>query len=217
MTDNEKSNPPKRTFPIWSTLVVLSFVGLGLGYSLSSPGAAIEAEKAASADVHVSIGELYYVFVETAEFAPLSVEGEAWDLDDSAPDMAYTLSWKGQRVFESSEVQDSLIGRWSGMTIGVNQALSLVNAGKADPAQIIDAALVRAETGRAIDITFKDEDLSGHDSAGEFHIPFETLKVGETILKDAHPERGVVQATLRVVPSNSDLFKVIRGLTGKVP
>ena len=105
----------------------------------------LEAEQARrdAAPKRVTMGALYYVFAQTIEMAPLGLEGETWDMDDSAPDVTYQLAWQGQTVFESAERTDALIARWSGMKLGLEDAFALLKEGKADPGQIIDAALMR--------------------------------------------------------------------------
>lgn len=205
----------ERTFPLVTAIVALALGALAIG-SAWIPGRSSEAEAPPQAEV-VQSGALYYVFVETAEFAPMNPKGEAWDLDDSAPDIGYRLVWKGQSVFESSEVGDALIGRWSGMKIGLNEALSLLKQGKADPGQIVDAGLLRAELGGRFVISLYDSDLTGDEAAGEFTVPFDGLAIGTTTLVGPSADSGVLTLTLRVIPSQGDLFKTLRLLSSDTP
>ena len=207
----------KRRFPLVTALVVLAFVGLGIGYVTLNKDTVDPAEVEVTAPEKVTVGDLYYVFVETVEFAPKQADNEAWDLDESAPDITYQIVWKEQTIFESTELSDTLIGRWSGMKLGLDQALSLLKNGKADPAQIIDAALMRAERGGGFSLTFEDNDLTGADTAGAFTIPWEEVSVGTHVLTGPMPGQGVITATLRVAPNSSDLFKVVRALAQETP
>jgi hypothetical protein len=207
----------KRRFPLVTAIVVVAFVGLGIGYVTLNKDAVQSTDVEISAPEKVIVGDLYYVFVETVEYAPKQADNESWDLDESAPDVAYQITWKGQTIFESTELSDTLIGRWSGMKLGLDQALSLLKNGKTDPAQIIDAALMRAERDGSFSLTFEDSDLAGADTAGEFTIRWEDVNVGTHVLTGPLPGQGVITATLRVAPNSSDLFKVVRALSQETP
>jgi hypothetical protein len=202
-----------RGFPVVTVIVALAFVGVGIGYVSMGERPEQGAEVHQEVPARVTFGDLYYVFVETVEFAPKGLDGDPWDLDDSAPDIAYQIAWKGQTVFESTEIDDALVGRWSGMKLGLDQALSLLKRGKADPAQIIDAALMRAESDGRFMLSFEDADLTGADAAGEFTVPWQEVHVGANVLRGPQPGQGVITTTLRVVPSSGDLFKVVRSLS----
>ena len=216
MPHDDPETGPSAPFPFVSVVVVLTFLGLGVGYALWPEPKGAREERSEGAQIEmVSEDALYYVFVEMVEFSPTRGDGEGWDIDDSAPDLAYTLNWKGQQVFQSTEVSESLIARWSGLKIGVSEAMNLLQSGKADPGQIIDAALVRAQPGGSITITFVDGDLSGEDRAGVFTLPFATLKVGRTLLRGRDENSAVERASLRVVPGDRDLFQTLKALSSE--
>jgi len=190
-----------------------AFGGGGLVYTLMSAAPEVAPVQAAT----LTPGGLYHVFVETLEMAPRGPDGEAWDVDDSAPDPGYEISWKDQRVFESGEVTDSLIARWSGMKIGFEAAAALITEGKADPAQVIDAALMRAEQGQGFVLRFHDRDVTTDEPAGEVKVAWSDLKPGRNTLTNPAPGQGWSRASLRVVESSSDLFKVLEALRSEGP
>ena len=207
---------PRKPLPIAAMIVAgLAAFGGGAGvvYMLMS-GAP---EPAAIPEPKLAVGELYHVFVESLEMAPRGPEGEPWDVDDSAPDPGYEIHWKGQRVFESTEVTDSLIARWSGMKIGFETAAALITQGKADPAQVVDAALMRVEEGAGFVLHFSDRDVTTDEAAGQVEVAWSDLVPGPNVLKSATPDRGWSRASLRVVQSSSDLFKVLESLRSERP
>ncbi|MGB0590219.1 MAG: hypothetical protein ACPGU1_11110 [Myxococcota bacterium] len=217
MSAPQPTSSSERRVPVVTMIVVLALIGLGIGYALFGAPSDVTSNAPREALTRVVPGELYYVFVETVEFTPRGEEDNAWDLDESAPDIAYEIQWKGQTVFESTELSDALIGRWSGMKLGIDQALSLLKRGKTDPAQIIDAALMRAESGGRFTLLFEDSDLTGSDPAGEIAVAWDDLTVGSHVLKRSKAGHGVITATIRTVPSSGDLFKVVRSLSRETP
>mgnify|MGYP001033228448 CR=1 FL=1 len=217
MSEDENPNIPSSSLPWFSTLIVLTFIGLVLGYVVLNDSGSAQEIRVEEGDKALIPGELYYVFVESAEFAAQRPDGESWDLDDSAPDLAYSLSWKGKEIFQSSEVSDALIARWSGMKIGIEQALSLVKEGKTDPSQVINAALVRADEGGHLTLSFFDRDLAEDDKAADFRLDFERLKVGSNTLDTDSQKASVLHASLRVIKSQADLFKVLGELSRGSP
>ncbi len=207
----------ERPFPIVTTLVGVVLVSVGLAYAFMTNEPADWTKTAEVQPEQIQTGSVYYVFVDTVEVAPVGLDGEAWDLDDSAPDVGYEIAWQGQTVFESSEVNNALIARWSGMKLGMDEALSLLKKGKADPGQIVDAALMRAQVDGRFVISFHDADLTGNDPCGELMLPWEELKIGSNTIQGPVPGRGLVSATLRVVPGSGDLFSVLKSLSADQP
>lgn len=207
----------KRPFPIVTTVVGVALVSLGLAYAFTAYEPADWAATDAAEPERIQTGSVYYVFVDTVELAPVGLDGEAWDIDDSAPDVGYQIAWQGQTVFESSEVNDTLIARWSGLKIGMDEAMSLLKKGKADPGQIVDAALMRAQMDGRFVISFHDSDLTGDDPCGELMLPWEELRIGANTVSGAVPGRGLVSATIRIIPGSGDLFSVLKSLSSKTP
>ena len=201
-------------------VVTAGVVGGGFWYiEHAEEQARLDAEQARrdAEPKRVTMGALYYVFAQTIEMAPLGLEGEGWDIDDSAPDVNYQLAWQGQTVFQSTEKTDTLIARWSGMQIGLEDAFALLKQGKADPGEIIDAALMRAKQGESFDLKVFDDDLTGDEDAGTLTIQWRDLAPGLNRLTGPVPGRGVLTVDLRVITDTGDLFKVIDALSGDAP
>ena len=72
---------------------------------------------------------------------------------------------------------------------------------------------MRAEPGGRFVISFHDGDLTGNDAAGNFTVPWEGLLVGSHVLEGPTQGRGFIRATLRIIPSSGDLFKVLKSLS----
>ena len=217
MPEDKSQDASRAQVPWLSLIVALTFIGLVIAYLAFAPGTEDAAPLISPETKNLVDGELYYLFVESVEFEAEQAEGESWDLDNSAPDMAYAVSWRGKTIFESSTVSDALIGRWSGIKIGLDQAISLVQQGKSDPSQIIDAALVRAEPKGSIIIRFYDSDVAEDDIAATFVIALEQLHLGANSLKSSSQGQGIRHASLRVVKSEADLFQVLRALSERGP
>ncbi len=157
-------------------------------------------------------GQTYYLFTSEIELYPTKPEGDDWDVDESGPDIKYSMLWQGNAVFKSDIVENSLIAHWSGLAVKLKWSDLL---GKTiSPEKSIRAALVSAEKGGSVVIEAEDDDVADDDPAGRLTISFDDLKVGKkefSFSKSAdNAVRRIVMRALPVNSSTRDLVNLMK-------
>lgn len=139
----------------------------------------------------------YYVFVSLVELTEQNGAGEAWDLyNDSAPDIFVEMFWRGQRVFQSTTKEDTLIAKFSNTEVDLlNLALK---GGRASLDETVHAARITVAEGETLEIRVYDSDLLGRaEPAGVRSFQTVDLLVGDTTY--VFDEPGVRRIILRVL------------------
>ena len=215
--------------PLLIVLVVGLLFVLGRGMAAKSNG---EKEAADSSPAKVVAGGDYYVLVTVMEFHPRQPDGDDWDPNDSAPDIFYSLSWRGQKIFdtENDVAENALIARW----FGLGADLELTDVGKIllpsgkriSPRNAIKAGLISAAPGDALVIRAYDYDpTSPDDDAGRCVIAVMRLQLGDNVffidangratrdVKERGRNRGgLARLVLRVVDSSLPVEQLVKAL-----
>jgi len=153
----------------------------------------------------------YHVFPNLIELGAKNPEGKEWDIDNSGPDITYTIHLDDREIFKApSKGKDNTVNEWG----GVSQDLSLFNT-SVSVEGIIKAALISINPGDTLKIKIWDNDIASNDEAGEFTIKTTELKTGQTEwwrygdtwIEDRDPSRpdasrGLKRLRLRVIDSD---------------
>ncbi len=83
----------------------------------------------------------YYVLLDLVE-----VEPGDWDTNGSPPDLFYRIRWQGHEVFESAAKDDTLVAKWSNVSLAIGDVVRSVSIDDS-----IKAARITARKGDAID------------------------------------------------------------------
>jgi len=181
-----------------TSLVVLA--GISVPFLWNRGASSGETPTAVPETTVVDAGEMYYVMLSAIEVAPQKDDdGAKWDIDGSPPDLYFEIHWQGHKVFSSSTKKDTLVARWTNITLGVGDVLS--SGVSLDDS--IKAARITARKGDEIEFRVYDDDLAGDDLVGRFKVPAERLRVGDQEWTD--PAGRIVSAHGRVLRSGGDV------------
>ncbi len=209
------NEPPAATSLGWVyPLLIVVIVGLVFWITpQKKPGTKLlnnGEENSTQANPTVKPQHTYLVFPDLIELAATNPEGKEWDIDDSGPDITYSIYLNDREIFTApSKGKDNTINEWG----GVSQDLSLFNTSVSIEG-IIKAALISINAGDTLKIKVWDNDLAANDDAGEFTLKTTELKIGQTEWwrygdtwnegRDAKPSdasRGLKRLRLRVIDS----------------
>ena len=143
----------------------------------------------------VAAEQQYYVMLASLEVSPKDADGDAWDGDGSGPDLYYEVFWQGQKVFESSTKDDTLVAKWSSSAIRIGDLFEAVSVDDS-----IKAARVSARAGQPLEIAVFDKDLGSDDEVARWSVDPLTLSVTDQRVKKPCP--GIVSAVVRVLALN---------------
>jgi len=155
---------------------------------------------AGAAPPRLAPGHDYYFHVKLIELAEKAPGGKAWDsVGDSGPDICFSLTWRNNVVWNSSEKPNTLIGNWDLLKVDVRQIIT--SSGQTDLNDLVNAPLIYYVPGEAVELKVWDEDTVGSDEAGKISFKLEDLRPGENIL---NPSGERAKAIRRVVLSLID-------------
>ena len=140
----------------------------------------------------VAAEQQYYLMLASLEVSPKDSDGDKWDSDGSGPDLYYEVFWQGQKVFESSTKDDTLVAKWSSSAIRIGDLFEAVSVDDS-----IKAARMTARAGQPLEIAVFDKDLGSDDEVARWSVDPLTLAV--TDQRIAKPCPGIVSAVLRVL------------------
>jgi hypothetical protein len=197
----EPAAPTRSRAPRWlwgvGTILLVAASGLAtwrFGLLPTSPPTGAASQPAETMPRLVS-GHDYYLHVKLIELAERRPDGKAWDsVDGSGPDIKFSLKWRHNVIWKSSEKSDTLIGSWDLMKVDVRQMLT--SGGSTDLDQLVNAPLVHFEPGGDVEMKAWDEDTVGSDDAGTVHVKLDELRPGENTLL---PKQDKTCAIKRVV------------------
>ena len=154
-------------------------------------------------------GKNYYLYLSEIELFPTNEDSKNWDSGDGGPDIAYSIKWQGNEVFESTTKDDTLLANWSGLQIDLKWSDLL---GKTiSPNEAIQAARVRYQKDGSVTVIVLDNDLAKDDSAGKITIALSTLRMGKN--KRDFKKEGkncVRRLVLTVLPIDSTIEDLAR-------
>lgn len=134
----------------------------------------------------------YYVLLAMIEVEPKDADDDAWDATGSGPDLYYEVHWQGQRIFESTTKEDTLVAKWSNSAIRVGDLFEAVSIDDS-----IKAARITVRANAPIEIVVYDKDVASDDEIGRWSVDPSTLRVtDQRVLK---PAPGIVSAVIRVL------------------
>lgn len=139
-------------------------------------------------------GEHYYVLLSVIEVTARDADGDTWDkMGGEAPDLFYEIRWQGQRVFEASVKDDTLVAKWSNVAVDLGDVVQAVSLDDS-----IKAARITARAGEALEFIVYDHDVTKDDRIARWSVPVTDLRVGDQ--KWAEPAGQLVSVTCRVIP-----------------
>jgi len=199
---------PRRALPsfLWTGATSLLAIAAVAGIYLAARSRLPEREAEAPASPEREGTELiegmdYRVMVAVARIKPEKPDGGKWDSGSSsnaAPDPFYEIWWRGNRVYESHEVEDVLVASWS--NVALPELYALLTGAKLSLETIKEGALITARLSDAIDIRILDDDPIHDDVIEEFTIGMTELRVGDQLREGRY---GLESATLRVIPRDT--------------
>ena len=183
-----------------TTLLVVAAVGAPL-FLLAKP-AAVVAEQRPDGPRKLEAEQHYYVLLTVIEVEPKDAEESSWDAG-SPPDLAYEIKWQGETVFESSTKDDTLVAKWSNISLELKDVVASVSLDDS-----IKAARITARPGDLIEFTVYDRDsTSGDDLIGSFAVPIERFHVGDQ--RWEAPAGRIRSAQCRVLPLDGVKFDTL--------
>jgi hypothetical protein len=138
-------------------------------------------------------GEHYYVLLSVIEVAARDANDDAWDRVDEAPDLFYEIHWQDQKVFEASVKDDTLVAKWSNVSVDLGDVVHAVSLDDS-----IKAARITARAGETLEFVVYDHDVTSDDLVGRWKVPVADLRVGDQ--KWSEPAGQLVSVTCRVLP-----------------
>jgi hypothetical protein len=185
------SAAPSRNVLIWISISVatIAVVG-GLGLLLRRSG--LLAAEAPEEHVSVTADDQYLVLLSQIEVENLTPRGHRWDLTDGGPDIRYDVYWRGDRIFQSSTREDTLLARWDPSEVGIGDLIHGVSAESA-----LKAARITVQRGEKLEFRVVDTDVVANDEIGRWEVPVESLQTGDQTWNQPAP--GIRQAVCHVV------------------
>lgn len=194
-------------------IIIIGIVGV-IFLILSSPWDTDDAPSPHSVRPVVA-GEDYYVLVTLIELAPRRLvpesAGKLWDVNEKGPDIFYKVYWQGNSVYESPVEWDTLIGRWSALTVDL---VDIIRNKGVSPAKVIKAAKIQArnvnEPGSDFVVKVYDKDMAFHDFAGS--RTFTLVDLHEDDQEFVYDGQALKRMRIRVVCQSKPLGELIQEL-----
>ena len=144
----------------------------------------------------------YYVFLTVIEVDPKDHKGSSWD-PGGAPDLAYEIRWQGLRVFESTTKDNTLVAKWTNVSL---KARDLLGTFSIDDS--IKAARITARPGDVLEFSVYDKDrTSGDDLVGSWSVEVSTLRLGDQTWE--RPGGRIRSVACRVLPLDGMAFETL--------
>lgn len=201
------SLPARRTRPAGlltgatSLLVIAAVGGIYLLSRARSPGPKAAAATEQPAGTGLIEGSDYRVLVAVAHVRPEKADGAKWDsglAEKAAPDPFYEIWWRGNLVFRSEEVEDTLVASWS--NVALPKLYKLLTDQKLSLETVKEGALIQARAGDEIRVRIWDDDAVDNDLIEEFVVKTGELRVGDQVRQG---KSGLESVTLRVIPRDA--------------
>ncbi len=164
----------------------------------------------------VEQGKQYYVFAELIEAYSRDQSDEGWDTGGSAPDLYYQVWWNDNRIYESPERKDVLVGRWTGLKVPFTFVENVLLNESASLEGFVDAASFTADERCVLEFRVWDDDATSDDSVGVQTVECETLKLGTNTF-EYHPSKvnALKRLDLRVAPMDLPPAELLTMLAAK--
>ena len=167
---------------LWAgaTLLLVAAAGFATWRMLRVPAVASSTTAEAGPATRLTSGHDYYFHVKLIEVADRLPGDKQWDrVDDSGPDICFSLTWRRNVVWKSSEKSDTLIGSWDLLKVDVRQ---LITGGNTDLEGLVNAPLVHYAAGETVELKVWDADPVGSDEAGTITVNLADLQPGENTI-----------------------------------
>jgi hypothetical protein len=126
--------------------------------------------------------------------------GEQWDsMGGGAPDLKYSVTWRGNRVFESTVRHDSLLARWPLTAFDIGK--TALYGGKTSLDETVQAARVSLAPEEEVTFAVIDSDPMMSDEICSFPVRMGQLNLGENVL--TKPCHSIRKAVVRLVDPRS--------------
>jgi hypothetical protein len=160
-------------------------------------------------------GNEYLIYLKSVEVQPQKANGKPWDNGNSAPDVFYQVLWKGNQVYQSETMDDSLIADW--IPVGLSLKDSILS-GQVSVDQAIKLPKVKCDnnTKNADEVIFKiiDNDLlSGNDHIQDVSLLLSKLRLGDnTVDFDDKAKHNLIKMVVRIVDNNLSADEKIQAI-----
>ena len=198
---------------LWAATTVLLVAGTGLAtwhFTRSAADTAAASSAAASQPSRrLARGHDYYLHVKLIELSDKTPGGKAWDrVGDSGPDVRFTLTWRKNVIWKSTEKSDTLIGSWDLLKVDLKQVIT--SGGQADIEGMVNAPLVHYEPGETVTLQVWDEDTVGSDDAGTIELWLDELSPGETIVvPKGKAGKGIKRVVLALIDRRTPVPELV--------
>lgn len=202
---------------LWATGTILLVAAAGLttwhfrrGSSPAAPAAAADTASPA----RLTKGHDYYVHVKLIELADHLPAGKQWDrMDDSGPDIRFTLTWRQNVIWKSIEKSNTLIGSWDFLKVDLRQ---VITGGQTDLEGMVNAPLVHHAGGESVELKVWDEDPVGSDDAGTVVIKLDDLGPGEnTIALTGGAAERVKRVTVSLIDRRTPMPDLVNMISNR--
>lgn len=160
-------------------------------------------------------GNEYLIYLKSVEVQPQKANGKTWDNGNSAPDVFYQVLWKGNQVYQSETMDDSLIADW--IPVGLSLKDSILS-GQVSVDQAIKLPKVKCDSKsiNADEVIFKviDNDLlTGNDPIQDVSLLLSKLRLGDnTVNFDDKAGCNLIKIVVRIVDNNLSADEKIQAI-----
>lgn len=203
---------------LWAAGAVLLVAGSGLatwGISRRTSTGHSAASQPATAPPRLVAGHDYYLHVKLIELADHPPGEKQWDsVGDSGPDIRFSLTWRQNVIWKSSEKGDTLIGSWDLMKVDLRQIIT--SGGQTDLEGLVNAPLVHYERGGTVELRVWDQDAVGSDDAGSVTLRLDEISPGENVLSPpAEGSNAVRRVVLSLIDRRTPLPELVETISNR--
>ncbi len=163
-------------------LIAAAPIALMLGCWLMMKSGVLE--HAAEGGGDLVAGKTYAVWVKELEVAPRRADGSAWDLDQSAPDLAVAIGLEGHELLRTVVADNSMVATWDAVALKVSTLLK----GEISRSEAQRLAKFRAGSKNRMSVGVFDHDLLSTEAIGgtsfgltQLHLGLNKLSAGGNI------------------------------------
>lgn len=203
---------------LWAAATVLLVAGAGLATWRVTRGTALRSGTPSTrpeAQPRLTSGHDYYLHIKLIELADRRPNGKQWDqVDDSGPDVRFSLTWQQNVIWKSTEKPDTLIGSWDLMKVDLRQVIT--SGGQTDLEELVNAPLVHYKPGEAVELKVWDSDAVGSDDAGTIAIKLDELRPGEnTLTPAANKASAVKRVVLAMIDRRTPVPELVNTISNR--
>jgi hypothetical protein len=217
MPDTAASLRSRASRWLWAagTVLLVAATGLATWRVTRRPPRPRQDAAAAVAPPRLTPDHDYYLQVKLIELADHLPGGKPWDrVDNSGPDVRFTLTWRQNVIWKSTEKSNTLIGSWDLLKVDLGQVIT--SGGQTDLEGLVNAPLIHYQAGEAVELKVWDEDPVGSDDAGTVPIRLDDLRPGEnTLLPSGGDSKSVKRVVLAVIDRRTPVPELVNMISNR--